>query len=214
MELKEVYTALEKVENGAELITAIKAEVNKLNNEAKRHREAGEQSGKKLKDVLEAIGIADDDKSIEKAKELKGTLDTFAQGGKKPDEVAKQISTLTKQVETVTQQLADMTKTATEEKAKRLNGMKNQKAVELLTKGNAASPAQMAKLLEDSIVIKDDESLAYKDAEGKEISLEDGVKGWLKDNAWAVKVNGQGGGGSNGGGGSGSDDPFLAGFNS
>ena len=52
MDLKEVYTALEKVENGAELITAIKTEVNKLNNEAKRHREAGEQSGKKLKDVL------------------------------------------------------------------------------------------------------------------------------------------------------------------
>ena len=69
----------------------------------------------------------------------------------------------------------------------------------------------MAKLLQDSIVIKDDESLVYKDAEGKEISLEDGVKGWLKDNTWAVKANNAGGSGSTGGGG-GNDDPFLAGF--
>ena len=49
--------------------------------------------------------------------------------------------------------------------------------------------------------------------DGKEISLEDGVNGWLKENSWAVKANGAGGGGSNGGGG-GSDDPFLSGFNS
>ena len=212
MELKEVYTALEKVENGADLITAIKSEVNKLNNEAKRNREAGEQSGKRLKDVLEAIGITDDDKTIDKAKELKSTLDTFAQGGKKPDEVAKQISTLTKQVETVTQQLNDMTKTANDEKSKRLNGMKISKAIELLNKGNAASPSKMAKLLEDSIIVKDDESLAFRGEDGKEISLEDGVSGWLKENTWAIKAGSQGGGGSHGGGGN--DDPFLAGFNS
>ena len=71
----------------------------------------------------------------------------------------------------------------------------------------------MAKLLEGSIVVKDDESLAYTGSDGKEISLEDGVNSWLKENSWAVKANGAGGGGSNGGGG-GSDDPFLSGFNS
>lgn len=38
MDIKDVYTALEKVENGAELIAAIKAETNKLSNEAKTHR--------------------------------------------------------------------------------------------------------------------------------------------------------------------------------
>ena len=106
-----------------------------------------------------------------------------------------------------------LTETAKAEKTKRLDGMKMAKAVELLTKGNAASPQNMAKLLEGSIVVKDDESLAYTGSDGKEISLEDGVNGWLKENSWAVKANGAGGGGSNGGGG-GSDDPFLCGFNS
>ena len=61
MELKDVYAALEKVENGAELITAIKAEINTLNNEAKKHRIAGEQSTTKLKSILDAVGLADGD---------------------------------------------------------------------------------------------------------------------------------------------------------
>ena len=36
MEMKQVYEALEKVENGADLIAAIKGEINALNNEAKK----------------------------------------------------------------------------------------------------------------------------------------------------------------------------------
>ena len=177
MEMKQVYEALEKMENGAELITAIKSEINVLNNEAKRHRTAGEQSATKLKNVLEAAGLADGDDVVDKVKGLKATLDQFAQGGKKPDEVAKQITDLTSQVSKVTKQLDDMTKTAEAEKSKRLNGMKISKAVELLTKGNAASPQNMAKLLEGNIIVKDDESLAYTSADGKELSLEDGVSG-------------------------------------
>ena len=35
--------------NGADLIAAIKGEINTLNNEAKKHRTAGEQSATKLK---------------------------------------------------------------------------------------------------------------------------------------------------------------------
>lgn len=212
MDMKQVYEALEKTENGADLIAAIKGEINALNNEAKKHRTAGEQSAAKLKNILDAVGLADGDDVVDKAKGLKATLDQFAQSGKKPDEVAKQITDLTAQVAKITKQLKDETQKAADEKAKRLDGLKMSKAVELLTKGNAASPQNMAKLLESNIIVKDDESLAYTGTDGKEISLEDGVNGWLKDNSWAVKANGTGGGGSNGGGGD--DDPFLAGFNS
>ena len=38
MEMKEVYEKLEQMEGGAELITAIKSEVSKLNGEAKTNR--------------------------------------------------------------------------------------------------------------------------------------------------------------------------------
>ena len=83
MEMKQVYEALEKVENGADLIAAIKGEINTLNNEAKKHRTAGEQSATKLKSILEAVGLDDGDDVVDKAKGLKTTLDQFAQGGKK-----------------------------------------------------------------------------------------------------------------------------------
>lgn len=213
MEMKEVYAALEKVDNGAELITAIKGEINLLNNEAKKNRLAGDAAAGRLKSVLDGLGIADGDDAADKARAIKATLDTFAQGGKKPDEVAKQITDLTAQVGKVTKQLEDMTKTAEAEKSKRLNGVKMAKITELLTKGNAASPQNMAKLLEGSAIVKDDESLAFTGKDGKEMSLEDGVSGWLKENSWAIKASGTGGSGSNGGGNGGANDAFLAGFN-
>ena len=205
MDMKDVYVALEKLDNGADLITAIKGEINTLNNEAKKNRIAGEHTAGKLKNVLAGLDLEDADDVADKAKNLKAALDTFAQGGKKPTEVAKQITDLTAQVNKVTKQLDAMTQTAQAEKAKRLDGMKMAKAVELLSKGHAASPENMAKLLEGSIIVKDDESLAYNGKDG-EISLEDGVADWLKENSWAVKANGGNGGESS--------DSFLAGFNS
>ena len=57
MEMKQVYEALEKVENGVDLIAAIKGEINTLNNEAKKYRTAGEQSATKLKSILEAVSV-------------------------------------------------------------------------------------------------------------------------------------------------------------
>ncbi len=98
MEMKEVYEKLEQMEGGAELITAIKSEVSKLNGEAKANRENGDKSAAKIKAILENLGLEDGDDVLEKAKEVKSTLDTFRQGNKAPSEVAKQITDLTKQV--------------------------------------------------------------------------------------------------------------------
>lgn len=210
MDIKDVYTALEKVDNGAELIAAIKAETNKLSNEAKTHRQSGEKSAAKVKALLASLGLEDSDDVADKAKELKSTLDSFAQDGKKPSEVAKQIADLTKLVNDSNKKLNDMTERAEAEKGKRIAAMVHSKAVDALTKGNAASPENMARLITDNIVVGDDESLSYKDGD-KTMTLDEGVKGWLAANTWAVKAGGQGGGGAPGGAG-GDADPFLAGF--
>lgn len=82
--------------------------------------------------------------------------------------------------------------------------------MDALTKGNAARPENMARLIADNIVVGDDETLSYKDGD-KTMSLDEGIKGWLAANTWAVKAGGQGGGGAPGGAG-GNADPFLAGF--
>lgn len=212
MDIKEVYTKLETIENGAEMIAAIKAETNRLSNEAKGHRQSNDKNAAKIKAILENLGLEDADDVADKAKDLKATLDSFAQDGKKPSEVAKQISDLTKQVSTVTKQLADMTATATAEKNKRFEAMKTTALVDALTKGNAASPKDMAKLIADKLVVGDDETITYKDGD-KDMSIEDGVKAWLGANTWAVKASAQGGGGAPAGGAGGNSDPFLAGFN-
>ena len=211
MELKDVFAALEKAENGVEMIAAIKAETNRLSNEAKAHRMNGEKASGKVKNILEALGLTDGDDVIEQAKGMKDSLDTFAQGGKKPTEVAKQIADLTKQVTTLTNNYNEMTKTARAEKTKRLDAMKMSRAVDALTKGNAASPQSMAKLIFDNLTVGEDESIGYRDGD-KDMSVEDGVNAWLSANTWAVKANPQDGSGSSAGGSGGADDPFLVGF--
>lgn len=212
MDLKDVLAALEKVENGAEMTAVINAEINRLSGESKGYRVKSRDASEKVKNLLEALGLDDSDDVVEQAKGMKTSLDSFAQGGKKPTEVAKQIADLTKQVTTLTNNYAEMTKTAEAEKAKRLDALKMSKAVDALTKGNAASPQSMAKLLFDNLTVGDDEAIGYRDGD-KDMTVEEGVNAWLSANAWAVKANPQAGGGSPAGG-AGADDPFLAGLNS
>lgn len=212
MEIKEVFTKLETLEGGADMIAAIKAETMRLANEAKTHRIGGDKATAKTQALLDAFGLTDGDDVINQAKSMKESLDAFAQGGKKPTEVAKQIADLTKQVTTLTNNYNEMTKTAQAEKAKRLDAMKLSVAVDALTKGNAASPKDMARLIMDNIAVSDDESLTYTDGD-KSVSVTDGVNAWLSANSWAVKANPQPGGGANGAGQAGADDPFLAGLN-
>jgi hypothetical protein len=210
MELKDIYANLEKVENGAEMIAAIKAEFAVLNNEAKKHRQTSDTISAKNKAILEALGLEDSDDVAEKAKELKSTLDGFAQDGKTPNDVAKQIAQLNKDFAALKGKYADMEKTAQAEKAKRFDAMKTNALIDQLTKGNAAAPKDMAKLIADKLVVNDDETISFVDGDNT-ISVEDGVKGWLSSNTWAVKANPQGGGGAPAGGG-GSGDAFLDGL--
>lgn len=210
MELKNVYEALEKVENGAEMITAIKTEITKLNGEAKAHREKGDRSAARTKSILESLGLEDTDEAIDKAKELKATLDSFSQGGKAPSEVHKQITDLTKQVATFSKKLEEMTKTAETEKAKRFEATKQNALIDALTKGKAAAPKDMAALVAGNVFFNEKEEPMYKKGEDI-LSVEDGVKDWLSANRWAIKVEGSAGGGAPAGNNP-DADPFLSGF--
>ena len=211
MDLQEVLAALKKGENGDAMAAVIESEMSRLAGEAGRYRRSNRDASEKVKNLLEALGLNDGDDVVEQAKGLKSTLDSFAQGGKKPNEVAKQIADLTKQVTTLTKNYNEMTKTAEAEKTKRLDAMKMSRAVDALTKGNAASPQSMAKLIIDNLTVGDDEAIGYRDGD-KDMTVEEGVNAWLSANAWAVKANPQAGGGSSAGGSGGADDPFLAGL--
>jgi hypothetical protein len=219
MAMKDILEKLSKLEGGAELSAAALKETDALEKaaaEAKSGQAAAAKEAAALKGkyggLLSALGLEDNEAAQEAAKGLKDALSGFDAAGKKPDEALKQMSALARQVETVTKELGEMTKTAEAERGKRLSAAKTGAAVAALTKGSAASPENVAKLILDNIGVREDgETLFYK-AAGKEVSVEEGAAGWLKENAWAVKVAPQGGGGSPPGGGGGETDPFLAGF--
>ncbi len=214
MEIKEVYEKLEQMENGKDLVEVIKGEIAKLNGEAKKHREAGEKSSAKVKSLLENLGLDDSDDVADKVKEMKTTLDAFQQGKRTPTEVAKQMTTMKTQLEALTKQFEEATNNAKAEKTKRLEVSKTSALVDALTKGKAASPTDMAKLIADKVYFDENENLAFKDGD-KVMSVEDGVNAWLGANKWAVKVEGGSkGSGSIGGQEDKNIDPFLAGFNS
>lgn len=179
MTLAELYEALAKVEEGSTFVDCIKAEISKLNAEAAKQRTAKNASDAKVSE-LEA-----------KVQELteKGTGDQTT--------VAK----MQKQLDELTKKYDEAEKARSEEHAKRVHADIVQQTVAALTKGNAANPSEIAKILVGSVAAEEDGSYKFTNAKGEKVSIEDGATAWLKDNAWAVKNNqnpGSGGGKPNG----------------
>lgn len=217
MDLKEIYTKLEAMDGGSDIVAAVKSEIEKLNAEAKTHREKAAAAQKELESssgrydaVLAALGIEDKENAADAAKELKGALDAFSASGKKPDEIAKELSGLTKRLSEIDKELAD-TKAAKEvETAKRVAALKSNGLMQALAKGNAANPEAISKILLENVTVGENDELTMQNC-SESVSIDDGVAAWLADNAWAVKVNASGGSGSGGHGGS-SGDAFADGF--
>ena len=146
----------------------------------------------------------------EKVGTVKATLDGIKAKGGKPDEILLKFGKMEKDMKTLQKQLDDANNANVAERAKRLTTVKQSLAIDALTKGNAANPKEMAKLIIDNIAGEEDNALVYK-AGDKELSIEEGAAAWLKDNPWAVKVNPNAGGGAAAGG-EGSGDSFKDGF--
>lgn len=218
MELKDVYAKLEGIEGGADLITAIKSEFQKINSEAAKNRtesksaaEKAELTDKRLQTVLKALDLEDDESVEEKIGTVKATLDGIKAKGGKPDEILQKFGKMEKDMKTLQEQLQAATTAQEAERAKRVMTVKQSLAIDALTKGNAANPKEMAKLILENIVGDDDNALVYKNGD-KDMTIEEGTAEWLKENAWAVKVDPKGGSGSGAGGGKG--DAFMEGFSS
>ena len=172
MDLKEVYDKLEKADAVA----------------------------KKLTSVLSALELEDGDDLDDKVGAVKSTLDGIKAKGGKPDEVLLKFGQMEKTVKTLEGKLQAATAAQEAERAKRLTTVKQSLLIDALTKGNAASPKDMARLLLDNVSGEDDTALVFKNGDN-EVSIEEVVTAWFKENPWAVKVDPQKGGGSTGGGG-------------
>ena len=173
MTLAELYEALGKLENGSELISVIKAEISRLNGESAKFRTSKNEADAKMEELT-----------------AKGTGDQTA-----AEKMQKQLDELNKKYEAAEN-------ARKEEQAKRVQADIMQQTVAALTKGNAANPAEIAKILVGSIKADEDGTYKFTNAKNESVSIEDGAAGWLKDNAWAVKdTQNPGSGGGNGGNG-------------
>lgn len=182
MDLREIYEALEKVENGATLIAGIKAAINKPNNEAKALRT-------KYEGLLTAVGLEDGEDVVTQAQGFKKSLEDLKATGKKPDEIASLMKSMQKQMD-------DMQKSYDAEKGKRIGQTKLNTALAALQEGGAVDAKSLSKLILDNLLVKDDDSVIFKGDDGAELSVKDGVTAFLKSNPWAVKNSGKPGAGT------------------
>lgn len=176
--LAELYAALAGVEKGSEMEALIKAEIARLNAESAKYRTE--------KNTAEA-------KVTELEAQIKELTDKGAGSQSTVEKLQKQLDDLNAKYEAAETARKDA-------EARRVQADIMQQTVAALTKGNAANPTEIAKILVGNITTKEDGSYSYT-ADGKEMSIEDGASGWLKSNTWAVKnTQNSGSGGVNGGG--------------
>ena len=176
--LAELYAALAGVEKGGEMEALIKAEIARLNAESAKYRTE--------KNTAEA-------KVTELEAQIKELTDKGAGSQNTVEKLQKQLDALTEKYEAAETARKDA-------EARRVQADIMQQTVAALTKGNAANPTEIAKILVSNISTKEDGSYSYT-ADGKEMSIEDGASGWLKSNSWAVKnTQNPGSGGAAGGG--------------
>lgn len=193
MKLAEVYAALESVDNGAALIGAIKAEMTKLSEEAKKHREAKQQA----------------DETVTKITKEKEELQAKVDAATKVDASANDDGTGTQAYKQLVEQVKALQETVETERSarkeaeeKRIRADIAAQTVNALTKSNATDPEEFAKLLSGAIKVKDDGTYSYTKTDGTEGTINDCVADWLKDRPWAVKntqTPGSGGEGAPGG---------------
>ena len=192
--LQQIYEALGKVENGGAMVADLQDVISQTRNEAAASRVAKNK-------VLDALGIRGED-SDDALKNLAETLKALKQAGN-PETLGTQIAAMQSQIKELTEKYNASETKAKAERDKRLEASRTAAVQAALAKGNALNPESMVKLVADSIVAKDDDSLVFKSGD-KELPVEDGVKAWLSANPWAVKNTASGGAGSGGGKGGGS----------
>ena len=175
MEMAALYEALAKLPEGSKYIETIKAEITRLNNEAAAQR-------------------IDKKKFESKVKELESTITDLKEKGTGD---LSTIEKMQKQLDELQEKYETAENSRKEEKAKRVKTDIANQTIAALTKGNAVNPAEISKILINSVNVEEDGSYKFTNAKGEKVSIEDGT------NEWAVKNTQNGGSGGNRGNGGG-----------
>ena len=181
MSLAELYSKLENLEGGKELVEGFKGEISRINEGAKADRLKFE---KQITDLTSARD------------ELKGKVDEYEahKGDKSPEFIA-----LEKQVKTLMEKNEQSEKARLEEIEKRTNSEISAQTIAALTKANAIDPQELAKLITPQINVQEDGSYGWTKEDGSIGTIEECTSNYLEGKTWAVKSNQQAGSGASGG---------------
>lgn len=181
MTLAELYTKLENLEGGKELIDGFKSEISRINEGSKADRLKFE---KQITDLTTARD------------ELKGKVDEYEahKGDKSPEFIA-----LEKQVKTLIEKNEQSEKARLEEIEKRTNSEISAQTIAALTKANCTDAETFSKLVAGQISVQDDGSYGWKKEDGTIGTIEECVTAFLADKPYAVKPAQNGGSGAGAG---------------
>lgn len=193
MNIAEVYQALENLENGQDLITAIKRETSRLNNEAKTTREKLQQQ------ITELTGERDTLTTRVTELEQEAGANT---GANSPE-----YKTLEKQLKAMSEKFELAETKAKEAEAKRIQSEIMAQTLAAFTKANAVDPQEFARLVANDIKVQADGTYGYEKEDGTIGSIQDRTTEWLQGKTWAVKATGNTGSGQ--GGNSGNGDTVM-----
>ena len=125
-----------------------------------------------------------------------------AGGGSTPEEIKiikRDLTKAQRDLEAANNTVADLTSQLESEKTQRINAVKRDKIQKALVANKVIKPEQMIDLFFGKVEVdKDGSTLTMKDSAGNEISLDDGIADWAKENPEFVKTDTRGGLGSNG----------------
>lgn len=186
MNIAEVYQALENLENGQDLIAAIKGETSRLNNEAKTTRE-------KLQGQITTLTSERDTLST-RVSELEQAAGANT-GSNSPE-----YKTLEKQLKAMSEKFELAETKAKEAEAKRIQSEIMAQTLDAFTKANAVDPQEFARLVANDIKVQEDGSYGYQKEDGTIGTIQDRTAEWLQGKTWAVKAAGNPGSGQGGSG--------------
>lgn len=146
MNIAEVYQALEQLENGKDLIDAIKGETSRLNNEAKTTRE-------KLQGQITTL-TGERDTLSTRVSELEGQAGA---GSNSPE-----YKQLEKQLKAMSDKFEQAETKAKEAEAKRIQSEIMAQTLDAFTKANAVDPQEFARLVANDIKVQDDGTYGYQ----------------------------------------------------
>ena len=176
--------------------TAYRQEIDRKTTDNKVIRQKATDAEKSLKTlkenyskVMTHLGIDED------TEDLESDLQNIASSKDANSDLQRKYDSLKKKYD---KDVADKEGEILAERNKRHDLLKSNAVLTAIT-GKVHNPSEISKLILASVKVGDDDNLLFVGQDGKEISIEDGVKGWIANNTWAATNQQQPGGGSNGG---------------